>query len=144
MTVRELMNKNVIAVSPDETVSLAARLLFRHNIGSVPVCTEDGKIKGIVTDRDITLRCVATDSDPETTPVKEIMTRSIVSAAPEDDIDKAAALMSTAQIRRLPVVDSGKLVGFLALADIARQHSCCIEAAKALSDISLGVRRKLS
>ena len=141
MTVSEIMNKQIVSVAPDEPVSLAARLLFRHNIGAVPVCSADGKLRGMVTDRDITLRCVAADGDPTVTPVKDIMTRSIVSVAPDDGVDHAAKLMSAAQVRRLPVVENEKLVGFLSLADLARQRACCIEAARALTDISRGTRK---
>ena len=65
MQVSELMNSHVISVTPDETASLAARLLHRHNIGSLPVCEDDGKLKGILTDRDIVLRCVAAETDPQ-------------------------------------------------------------------------------
>jgi len=85
---------------------------------------------------------VASDNDPTVTPVRDIMTRSVVSAAPDDEIDYAAKLMSTAQIRRLPIVENDKLVGFLSLADLARQRTCAVEAARALADISRGVRRR--
>jgi CBS domain-containing protein len=142
MIVSELMTDNVITISPDEPASLAARLLFRHNIGSVPVCTEDGRLRGIVTDRDIVMRCVAAENDPETTPVREIMTRGLVTVSPTDDVREAARQMAQSQVRRLPVVDSGKLVGMLALGDMAKTHSFDMEASKALSDISSNIRKR--
>jgi len=142
MLVSELMTDNVISISPDEPASLAARLLFRHNIGSVPVCTEDGRLKGIVTDRDIVLRCVAAENDPETTPVREIMSRGLITVSPTDDVREAARQMAQSQVRRLPVVDSGKLVGMLALGDMAKTHSFDMEASKALSDISSNIRKR--
>lgn len=142
MQVSELMNKNVIAVSPEETAALAARLLSRHNIGSLPVCGEDGRLRGMVTDRDIVLRCVAAENDPETTKVKEIMSRGITAVAPEDDIREATRLMANEQVRRLPVVRSGRVVGMLTLADIARTNSYDMEASKALSEISTNMRRR--
>ena len=142
MLVSELMTDNVISISPDEPASLAARLFFRHNIGSVPVCTEDGRLKGIVTDRDIVLRCVAAENDPETTPVREIMSRGLVTVSPTDDVREAARQMAQAQVRRLPVVDSGKLVGMLALGDMAKTHSFDMEASKALSDISSNIKKR--
>ena len=111
MLVSELMTDSVISIAPDEPASLAARLLYRHNIGAIPVCSEDGRLKGIVTDRDIVLRCVAAENDPETTPVREIMSRGLVTVSPTDDVREAARQMSEAQVRRLPVVQSGKLVG---------------------------------
>ena len=142
MLVSELMTDNVISISPDEPASLAARLLYRHNIGSVPVCTEDGRLRGIVTDRDIVLRCVAAENDPETTPVREIMSRGLVTVSPTDDVREAARQMAQAQVRRLPVVDSGKLVGMLALGDMAKTHSFDMEASKALSDISSNIKKR--
>ncbi len=142
MKVSELMNKNVISISPDESTSLAARLLYRHNIGSLPVCSSEGKLRGIVTDRDIVLRCVAAESDPEHTPVREIMSRSPVSAAPDDDVRLAADIMAAHQIRRLPVTSDGKLVGMLSLGDIAKTNSCNMEASRALSEISMNIKKR--
>ncbi len=141
MLVSELMNSNVISVSPDDSAALAARMLYRYNVGSLPVCREDGRLHGIVTDRDIVLRCVAAESDPETTPVKDIMTKSLVTVAPHDDVRQAAQLMATAQVRRLPVTDNGKLVGMVSLGDMATDHACDMEASRALADISENMRR---
>lgn len=142
MKVNELMNRNVISVSPDETTSLAARLLYRHNVGSLPVCSAEGKLRGIVTDRDIVLRCVAAESDPEHTPVREIMSRAPVSASPNDDVRLAADIMAAHQIRRLPVTSDGKLVGILSLGDIAKTNSCNMEASRALSEISMNIKKR--
>jgi len=142
MKVSELMAKNVVSISPDESTSLAARLLYRHNIGALPVCTSDGKLRGVVTDRDIVLRCVAAENDPEHTPVREIMTRSPVSAHPDDDVRQAAELMAAHQVRRLPVTVDGKLVGMLSLGDISRTHSYNMEASRALSEISMNIKKR--
>lgn len=142
MLVSELMNSSVVSLTPDATVSLAARVLSRNNIGSIPVCTPDGKVKGIVTDRDIVLRCVATESDPEKTQVREIMSRNVITVSPEDDVREATRIMAAEQIRRLPVVQNGKVVGMLSLGDMAKTHSFDMEASKALSEISLNVKKK--
>ena len=141
MLVSDIMNTDVISVSPDESALLAARLLSRHNVGSLPVCAEDGTLRGIVTDRDIVLRCVANGDRPSETPVRDIMSRSVVTAAPEDDIARASELMSAAQVRRLPVVKGGKLVGMLALGDLALRTACDMEASKALTEISANIRK---
>lgn len=141
MLVSDIMNTDVVSITPDESALLAARLLSRHNIGSLPVCEEDGRLTGIVTDRDIVLRCVADGGRPSETSVREIMSRSPVTAAPEDDIARASELMSTAQVRRLPVVKGGRLVGMLALGDLARRTACDMEASRALTDISSNVRK---
>lgn len=142
MLVSELMNDSVVSISPDEPASLAARLLFRHNIGSIPVCSEDGKLRGIVTDRDIVLRCVAAENDPETTPVREIMSRSVITVSPDDDVRQATQQMASGQIRRLPVTKDGRIVGMLALGDMAKTHSFDMEASKALSEISSNIRKR--
>ena len=136
MRVRELMNTNVVTLTPDDSVASAARLLHRHNIGSMPVCGPDGQLRGILTDRDIVLRCVASENPPEETKVREIMTRGVVSVSPDDDVREATRIMSTEQIRRLPVVSNNRVVGMLALADMARTYSFDMEASKALSEIS--------
>lgn len=141
MIVRDIMSKNVVTISMDSSALLAAQLLSRNNIGSLPVCSEEGHLRGIVTDRDIITRCVAAECDPSTTPVREIMTRNIARITPDSDISEAARLMSASQIRRLPVVDDDKLVGYVALGDIAKRRLCTMEAARALSEISSNVRR---
>ncbi|NLL38267.1 MAG: CBS domain-containing protein [Clostridiales bacterium] len=142
MQVKELMRGSVITVDPGDAVSSAARLLYKYNIGALPVCSDDGRIKGIVTDRDIVLRCVAAEADPEKTPIREIMTRNVVTVSPSDDVREATRLMATDQIRRLPVVDEGKVVGMLSLGDISKSHNYSMEASKALTEISSNVNRK--
>ena len=136
MEVKELMNPGVVWVEPTATAALAARLLSRHNLGALPVCAGDGRLRGMVTDRDIVLRCVAAEDDPAQTMVRDIMTRSCAAVSPHADCRQAAQLMSRQQVRRLPVVGEGRLVGMLSLADLARSHRYDMEAAQALSEIS--------
>ena len=142
MLVNEIMNNSVISVAPDESVAYTSRLLYRHNIGSVPVCTSDGTLKGIVTDRDIVLRVVATDNDPHSTPVKDIMSHSVITVEPDADVKRVSRLMSVSQGRRLPVVNDGKVVGMVSLGDLAQSKCCDMEASEALSEISMNVKRK--
>lgn len=142
MQIRELMNPAVVTVSPDSSAATAARLLSRHNVGSLPVCACDGKLRGIVTDRDIVLRCLAVEEDPAQTPVREIMTRRPASIGPEADCRSAAQLMAKNQVRRLPVVEGEKLVGMVSLGDLAKCHSYDMEAAEALSEISENIIRR--
>ena len=141
MIVSELMNTNVVSIAPDESAALAARLLRRHNIGSLPVCSLDGRIRGVVTDRDIVLRCVAAESDAEQTKVREIMSRGVISVSPEADVREATRLMASEQIRRLPVVDEGRVVGMLSLGDMAKNTRFDMETSKALAEISSNVKR---
>ncbi len=142
MLVSEIMNSDTINVTPEETVALASRLLSRHNIGSLPVCDRDGTLRGMITDRDIVLRCVATGEDPERTKVREIMSRSIITVSPSDDVKKAAELMSRGQVRRLPVAEDGVLTGIVTLCDMAQICSLNMEAAHALTEISLNIRQR--
>lgn len=141
MQVRELMNPSVVSVDPMESVAVAARLIARHNVGALPVVGADGGLRGIVTDRDIVIRCIAAEEDPIKTKVKDVMTRSCSVVKPEDDARQAARSMAAAQVRRLPVVDDSKVVGMVSLGDLARCHVCDMEAGQALSQISDSARR---
>jgi CBS domain-containing protein len=142
MKAMDLMNTNVISITPDESVSLAARLLSRHNIGALPVCSPDGRLRGIVTDRDIVLRCVAGENDPERTPVREIMTRGVLTAAPTDDMQDVSRRMSARQGRRIPIVEGNRVVGMLALADLARTRSATWRLPARLTEISTNIKRR--
>ncbi len=141
MKVSELMNSSVVSITPDETASLAAQLLHRHNIGSLPVCGSDGRLCGIVTDRDIVMRCVATQANPSSTKIEQIMTHGVVSVSPDTDVREATRLMAKEQVRRLPVVNGTRLVGMLSLGDMAKTQSFDMEASKALADISSNVKK---
>lgn len=141
MKVKEVMTTNVVCIEPNESAAVAARLLSRFNIGALPVCTKDGRLCGMVTDRDIVLRCVAADDDAQTVKVSEIMTRRIYSVDAQDSVQNASALMARQQIRRLPVEEDGKLVGMVSLGDVAKLHDYSMEAAEALSEISMNTKK---
>ena len=141
MQIKDVMTKDVVCVQPDETVAVASRLMERHNLGVLAVCNKDGKLKGMLTDRDIVLRCVAADEDPSELKVKQVMTRRVVSVDPEDSLDEAAKRMAAQQVRRLPVEQDGKLAGMVSLADLTRQPELKLEVAEALSDICDPVRK---
>lgn len=142
MRVRDLMSKSVVTITPEESAALAARLLSRHELGSLPVCAADGTLVGIVTDRDIVTRCVAAGEEPGRVPVRDIMSPAPSVITPETPISDAARLMAQRQVRRLPVVEQGHVVGMLSLGDLARSRRTDTEAAEALSDISASLRRK--
>ena len=141
MQVRELMNQSVVSITPGESASLAARLLARHQLGALPVCGEDGGLRGIVTDRDIVTRFVAAETDPHKVPVREIMSRNCAVISPEEDAAEAARLMGAGQVRRLPVLEDGTVVGMVSLGDLAKCRACDMEAAEALSEISENIHR---
>ena len=136
MLVKELMTSGVVTVEPGSSAALAARLLSRHNVGALPVCSRDGRLRGMVTDRDIILRCIAPEDDPAQTPVRDIMSRACAYTSPDMDCLQAGALMAQQQVRRLPVVEKGRVVGILALSDLARCGQYDMEAAQALSEIT--------
>ena len=135
MKIRELMTDAVLQADPDMTVSAAAKTLTHYNIGALPVCTADGALCGMVTDRDIVTRCLASGIAPEKTTLRQIMTAGVVSAQPDMEVGVAAHLMGRQQVRRLPVVENGKLCGMVSLGDLANQEESNPDAADALGDI---------
>ena len=141
MQVQDLMNQSVVSVEPTESAALCARLLSRHKLGALPVCSPEGRLVGIVTDRDVTVRCVAAEEDPAGTPVSAIMTRDCAVVSPGEDARAAARIMAARQVRRLPVVEDGRVVGMIALGDLATCRRFDMEASKALSNISENVAR---
>lgn len=142
MVIRDLMNPSVVSITPEESAALAARLLSRHDLGSLPVCGQSGKLMGIVTDRDIITRCVAAGEDPSRVPVRDIMSPAPVTVSPGEDVHAAAQKMSARQVRRLPVVEGDQVVGMVSLGDLARNRRCDTEAAEALCDISANPKRR--
>ena len=140
MRVKDCMTKQVISVGAGEPVSVAARLMARYNLGALPVRGTDGQLEGMLTDRDIVLRCIAAERSPKAVRVREVMTRSVAAAAPDTDAAAAAGLMAARQVRRLPVTEEGRLVGMVSLADLSRRPDYMMEAAEALEDICAGVR----
>lgn len=140
MKVFDLMSDSVVSVGANEPITAAAKLLKKYNIGALPVCDDKGKLKGMITDRDIAIRCVAESSDPNKAVVSDIMTRGAVTIDENAYIGDAARIMAEAQIRRLPVCKNGTLVGMLSLGDLARNTECDTEAAEALCEISKNIR----
>ena len=140
MNVQEIMTSRPVSVGPDEPVSAAARLLSRCNLGAVPVCDAQGRVRGMVTDRDIAMRCVAMGNSPGMK-VSEIMSRNIATIEAGESVESAAALMARRQIRRLPVTEKGRLVGMLTLCDLARREDCRMECAGALEAVSAQIHR---
>ena len=136
MKVRDLMSKPVVRIHADEPISVAARTLTHYNIGAMPVCGTDGKLCGFITDRDIVTRCLAAERSPDRTKVRDVMTGQVLSVSPDTEVAAAARMMGTRQVRRLPVVDAGKLCGMVSLSDLANREETAYDAADALSTIS--------
>ena len=142
MKLREIMTNPVVRIHPEETVAVAARMLEHNNIGSLPVCGSDGRLCGMVTDRDLVTRCLAAGKSPQTTIVREVMTTKIYVGRPDMEVSLAAGLMGREQIRRLPVMENGRLCGLVSLGDLARKEESSYDAADALGEISSMVSRR--
>ena len=117
-SVRDAMTASVSSVGPSQSLADAAQLMKGEDVGSVPV-VEEGRLAGIVTDRDIVTRAVAERRNPQDVLVEEIASHDLVTVEPEQDLDEALALMARHKVRRLPVLEEGRLVGMLAQADVA-------------------------
>lgn len=140
MKVRELMSTPVLSVGAGEPVEVAARTMTQYNIGALPVHTSGGRLCGVITDRDLVTRCLAAQRPTTTTRVEQVMSTEVAWVTPETDASVAAHLMGRKQIRRLPVVEDGRLMGMLTLADLARREESAQDAADALGDISENMR----
>jgi CBS domain-containing protein len=116
--VREAMTEDPRSIGASASVVEAARLMREEDTGSLPI-TDDEQLVGMLTDRDIATRVVAEAADPKMTSVGDIYSRDLISVEPDEDLDEALRLMARHQVRRLPVVENGKLVGIVAQADIA-------------------------
>lgn len=136
MNIEDIMTKNVRCIQSEEPVAAAARLLKRDNIGCLPVCDDGGKVQGIVTDRDIALRCVAAGMDPTHTKVKDIMTCGVYTLCPDDSVDCAAETMRKAQVHRIPITEQGCLCGIVSLGDLTSRCECGKETMQTITDLS--------
>jgi CBS domain-containing protein len=143
-SVREAMTEDPRSIGPSASVVEAARLMRDEHIGSLPI-TDGDTLVGMITDRDITTRVVAEAADLATTSVGDVYSQDLVSVEPEKDLEEALGLMARHQIRRLPVVEDGRLVGIVAQADIAltlsEDEKKTGELVEAISERSEGERR---
>ena len=139
MKLRDIMTQQVVRIGPEESVEVAARTLARYNIGALPVCNSRGDLQGVVTDRDLVTRCMAAGRLPSQTPVREVMTHQVQWANPDMEVGVAAHLMGRKQIRRLPVVENGRLCGMVSLGDMACREEFVMDAADALTDITSNI-----
>ena len=135
MKVKDVMSKTVVAADSGQSVCEVARLMREHDVGAIPVFERD-VIAGIVTDRDVVLRCVAAGKDPSECRAGEIMSGGAVSVTPNQSVADAARIMAAVKIRRLPVIDDGRLAGMVSFGDIARSRADDAEISEAISEIS--------
>lgn len=136
MQVKDIMTQPAISIGTEESAEVAARTLTHYNIGILPVCDGNGRLCGLVTDRDLVIRCMASGKSPSQTKVKEVMTGNLITVTPEVSAAAAAKVMGSKQVRRLPVTDKGQLLGMVTLGDVAKCTETTANATSALTKIS--------
>ena len=130
--IQDVMTTNPETLPESTTVREAAEAMRANDIGDVVVVDDNGKLSGILTDRDIVVRVVAEGRDPRTTRIGDIASRDLTAVSPDDPVDRAVQLMRDKAIRRLPAVDKGKPVGIVSIGDLALDR----DPGSALADIS--------
>ncbi len=118
MKVRDIGMKDVHCADPTTSFSEIASMMKRHNVGVIPI-GEGKKLMGVLTDRDLVISCMAADRSPKECKAREFMTSNPITVTPDTDLEEAARIMGQEQIHRLPVVESGNLVGLISLGDIS-------------------------
>jgi CBS domain-containing protein len=117
---REIMTAERTCANETDTVQSAASTMQRLGVGALPICGQDNKLKGMVTDRDIVIKVVAEGKDSKSVTVGELQQPEAVTIGADDDADEILATMREHKVRRLPVIDGNELVGVIALADVAK------------------------
>ena len=130
-SIDNVMSKDVATVEADANLTDAARLMRDRDIGDV-VVTDQGKVTGVVTDRDITIRATADGAEPGSTEVREVMSEDVATVSPDQSVDDALELMRKRAVRRVVVTDNGDLAGIVSLGDLASKH----DEGDALEEIS--------
>jgi len=122
-TAREIMTAGVECVQEDETVQDAARKMDQLNVGALPICGSDDRLKGMLTDRDIVVKVVAQGKDPSSTRAGDLAEGKPVTIGADDDLAELVRTMAQHQVKRLPVIDGHRLVGMVSEADVAEHGS---------------------
>jgi CBS domain-containing protein len=137
MRLKDVMTPKPECIHPDATLREAAKKMRDLDVGPLPVCGEDDRLAGMITDRDIAVRAVAEGKDPRTTRVREAMTEQVVYGFDDQDVNDAARVMEQKQIRRLVVLDHQKrLVGIVSLGDLAVERGGLSKAGEILQEVS--------
>lgn len=140
MKVRDVMTSEVVTANADTTLEEIATMMKSEDTGAIPVVEED-ELLGIITDRDIVIRCVAEGRDPAEVMAEDILTEALEVVDPDTDVAEALEMMGRHQIRRLPVVENGELVGMVSIGDLAVKQGDEQETGETLKDVSKGVKR---
>ncbi|WP_100446192.1 CBS domain-containing protein [Glycomyces xiaoerkulensis] len=121
-TAREIMHTNAICIQSHDTAANAARAMAENDVGALPICDAEGTVTGMVTDRDLAIQVLAAGFDAETYEIGDLpQTSTPIIADPDRDADEILATMAGQQIRRVPVVENGRVIGMIAQADVARE-----------------------
>jgi CBS domain-containing protein len=137
MQIKDIMTANPECIRPDATIQEAACRMRDLDVGSLPVCGENDRLVGMITDRDISVRAVAEGKDPKTTPVREAMTRDVIYCFEDQNVQEAARMMQERRIRRLVVLNRDKrLAGIVSLGDLAVETGDRQTAGEVLQDVS--------
>ncbi|MFI6577431.1 CBS domain-containing protein [Nocardiopsis sp. NPDC050513] len=131
-TISELMSSPARTVGPDATLRAASRIMRDNNVGDVVVTREDGSLMGILTDRDIVVRCLAAGGDPDAMTAGATCSEHVATVPPQCRVSEAVDMMRSKAVRRLPVVDKDDLVGIISIGDLAQ----AVDEHSALADIS--------
>ena len=121
-TVREIMTGSAECIGENETLEEAARKMKQLDVGSLPICGEDNRLKGMVTDRDIVIKCIAEGRDPKNTKAGELGQGKPVTIGADDSVEEAIRTMQEHKVRRLPVIDGHDLIGMVSQGDIAKDY----------------------
>ena len=136
MTVaRELMTPDPTCVKEDQTLVEAARMMRDLDVGALPICGNDDRLKGMLTDRDIVVKCIADGGDPTSATAGSLAEGKPLTIGVDVDIREALEIMQDQQVRRLPVIDDHRLVGIISQADIARELSA-VQTGETVAEIS--------
>ena len=140
MLIKDVMTKTPTVCRPSDTLDHVAKLMLEHDCGEIPVC--DGtKLVGVITDRDITCRAVATGKSPAAVPARDVMTREVYTVGENEKLDAALELMEEKLVRRLPVLgDDGRLAGIISQADLVSRVAT-LKVARVLRSVSKKTRR---
>lgn len=133
----EIMSKDITVIREEETIREAAERLANDDIGVLPITDENKNLKGVLTDRDIVVQVIARGKDPENTRARELEQGDVITLRPDDSIQHACDLMAQRKVRRLPVVENGRIIGMVSQADVAKSVSP-EDAGRMLTSISKG------
>ena len=141
MKVKDVMTTPALSVSEFTDVFHISKLMKENDVGVIPVCSKNGEIKGVVTDRDIVLRVLGEGKQTDSVLAREIMTTQVTTVSPMTDLDDAFLIMSEIKVRRLPVVENKELVGMLTLGDLSQSLDYSVEISDALSELCRGCEK---